>query len=131
MITSMSSCVQYVLKQMRACMCITGVLFVGCVQVLVSMTCKCVCLHACLFLACVSMCIIMCVFYGPCAVVCVGCRAHPCELLGVSGSRPSSLLCSPRSVLLASLSSLALLCCRMLCVQLSLTLFYSNLSNLI
>lgn len=86
----------------------------------------CVCTPT-LFLACVSMCIIMCVFYGPCALVCVGCCAHPCELLCVSGSHPSPLLCSPRSLLLASLSSPVLLRCRMLCVQLCFTLFYSTL----
>lgn len=89
----------------------------------------CLCLHACSFLACVSMGIIMCVFYGLCAVVCVGCCAHPCELLGVSGSCPSSLHCSPRSLLLASLSSVVLLRCHMLCVQFSFTLFYCNLFN--
>lgn len=84
------------------------------------------CLHTCPFLACASMCIIVCIFYGWCAAVCAGCCAHPCELPGVSGSRPSSLLCSPRSVLLASLSSLVLLLCAQLSFCSFLNLFYST-----
>lgn len=54
---------------------------------------------------CIYVCNRVCVFYSPCALVCVGCCACPCELLGVSGSRPSSPLRSPRTLLLASLSS--------------------------
>lgn len=84
------------------------------------------CLHTCPFLACASMCIIVCIFYGWCAAVCAGCCAHPCELPGVSGSRPSSLLCSPRSVLLALLSSPVLLLCAQLSFDSFLNLFYST-----
>ncbi len=66
-------------------------------------------------------------FNGWCALVCVWVVVHPCELLGISGSRPSSLFCSLRPLLLASLSSPVLLCCCMLCVQLYSILLYSIL----
>lgn len=94
-VTSLRLCVQCVLEQRRRLRVHYRCVVVG----------WGVCLHACPFLHCVSMCVIVCVFYSPCALVCVGCCACPCELLGVSGSCPSSPLRSPRSLLLASLSS--------------------------
>lgn len=98
-----------------AAVCAAGVLFLGRVH-LPAERGPTVCIRA-LFLACVSLCIILCIFNGWCAAVCARCRAHPRELLGVSGSRPSSPLCSPRSVLLASPSSLVLLCAQLVFVS--------------
>lgn len=119
--------IEYWNKDVYACAlqvcCLFGYL---CVSGLVSLVHVCVCVRAPTLL-CICMCIVMCVFYGPCVLVCVGCCAQ-CELLGVSGSCPSSLLCSLRSLLLASLSSPVQLCCSMLCAQITFTiLFYSIL----
>lgn len=57
------------------------------------------------------------VFNSLCALMYVGCCVHFFVLLGVSGTHPSSLLCSPRS--------LASLCCSALNLYLTFSLLYS------
>lgn len=122
LITSTSLCVQCVLKQRGACMCTAGVLFVGWVQVLMSVAwhvfvrllfpglCIYVYNHVC-FLWRVLWCVWVAVHtHVSCWVSLVAVPHHCCV--------PPGLCCWLHSPLLF---------CRMLCVQLSFTLFYSTL----